>query len=305
MDASGPDNIKGKIHSYPGKYERLFKARVLGVRDYLQKTEVADSVVLGLSGGIDSALVAVIAAEALGPEKVHAVMMPSMFSSQGSVSDAQALVENLGINGLTIPVKDIYDTFLNALSVPFRGTIFGIAEENLQSRSRGVLLMALSNKFGHLLLNTGNKSEMAVGYCTLYGDMAGGVSVLSDVYKTEVFEICRWLNESYYQKEVVPEAIITKPPSAELRPDQKDTDSLPPYEILDGILMHYIEDQMQASDIIDLGFDKATVHRVIRMVDLNEYKRRQAAPGLRVSVKAFGYGRRMPIVQRWTGHEQA
>lgn len=304
-NSSGLRVLEGEKTSYPKKPERLFQALVLGVRDYLQKTSVADSVVLGLSGGIDSALVAVIAAEALGAHRVHAVMMPSMFSSEGSVTDARKLAQNLGIHARIIPVKHIYDTFIGALADAFKGTEFGIAEENLQSRSRGVLLMALSNKFGHLLLNTGNKSEMAVGYCTLYGDMAGGVSVLSDVYKTEVFEMCRWLNEEFYGREIIPEAIITKPPSAELRPDQKDTDSLPPYDVLDAILLHYIEDQMQATEIIKAGYDEETVYRIIRMVDLNEYKRRQAAPGLRVSVKAFGYGRRLPIVQQWTGHERA
>lgn len=284
----------------PGPEERLFKALVLGLKDYLRKTSFSGKALLGLSGGIDSALVAVIAAEALGPENVMAVTMPSEFSSAGSVSDSEKLAANLGVNFEEIAVSPLYDGFLKQLQPLFENTEFGVAEENIQSRSRGVLLMAISNKFGHILLNTGNKSEMAVGYCTLYGDMAGGLSVLSDVYKTEVYAICRWLNESYYGKEVIPNDIITKPPSAELRPDQKDSDSLPDYELLDSILLRYIERQMSRDEIIaEVGNDEV-VKRVLRLVDLNEYKRRQAAPGLRVSSKAFGSGRRLPIVQQWT-----
>lgn len=284
----------------PGPEERLFKALVLGLKDYLRKTSFSGKALLGLSGGIDSALVAVIAAEALGPENVMAVTMPSEFSSAGSVSDSEKLAANLGVNFEEIAVSPLYDGFLKQLQPLFENTEFGVAEENIQSRSRGVLLMAISNKFGHILLNTGNKSEMAVGYCTLYGDMAGGLSVLSDVYKTEVYAICRWLNESYYGKEVIPNEIITKPPSAELRPDQKDSDSLPDYELLDSILLRYIERQMSRDEIIaEVGNDDV-VKRVLRLVDLNEYKRRQAAPGLRVSSKAFGSGRRLPIVQQWT-----
>ncbi|MCA1803614.1 MAG: NAD(+) synthase, partial [Rhodothermaceae bacterium] len=202
-----------------------------------------------------------------------------------------------------MPIRSIYDTINTVLEPVFSGTEFGVAEENIQSRARGILLMAMSNKFGHMLLNTGNKSEMAVGYCTLYGDMAGGLSVLSDIYKTEVYAICNWLNDVFYKKEVIPLSTITKPPSAELRPDQKDTDSLPEYAVLDQILKSYIEEQKSVREIVKEGFDADTVKRVIGMVDLNEYKRRQAAPGLRVSAKAFGIGRRLPIVQRWTGHE--
>lgn len=289
----------------PERPERLFRALVLGLRDYLTKTAFGSKVVLGLSGGIDSALVSVIAAEALGPENVTAITMPSAFSSGGSVEDSRVLAQNLGIRFEQIPIKPLYDTYLDALDPLFRGTDFGIAEENLQSRSRGVLLMAVSNKFGHMLLNTGNKSEMAVGYCTLYGDMAGGLSVLADVYKTEVFEMCRWLNESWYGREVIPDAIITKPPSAELRPDQKDTDSLPEYHLLDAILYRYIELQQSREEITQAlgGTHEETIRRVLRMVDLNEYKRRQAAPGLRVSAKAFGSGRRLPIVQQWTSQK--
>lgn len=280
--------------------ERIFKALVLGLRDYMEKTQISKQVVLGLSGGIDSALVAVIAAEAAGPKQVHALTMPSEFSSTGSVSDSVQLAQNLGIQLDTVEIKNVYDSFIGTLNPLFADTSFGVAEENLQSRTRGVLLMALSNKFGYLLLNTGNKSEMAVGYCTLYGDMAGGLSVLSDVYKTEVFAVCRWLNEVYYGKEVIPEAILTKPPSAELRPDQKDTDSLPEYDILDKILKLYIEHQAGSAAIIKEVGDETLVRKVLKLVDMNEYKRRQAAPGLKISAKAFGVGRRLPIVQRWT-----
>lgn len=288
----------------PPKEQVMFEALVLGVRDYLQKSKAAEKVILGLSGGIDSALTAVIAKEALGAEHVMAVTMPSEFSSEGSVSDSKKLAENLGIELLEIPIRNIYESFMDALSPHFEGTAFNVAEENLQSRSRGDLLMALANKFGYMLLNTGNKSEMAVGYCTLYGDMAGGLSVISDVYKTEVFEICRWLNEEFYGEEVIPEAILNKPPSAELRPDQKDSDSLPEYSILDSILQQYIEDQSSREAIIATGMPEETVDAVLRLVDMNEHKRYQAPPGLRVSDKAFGGGRRWPIVQRWTGLEK-
>jgi NAD+ synthetase len=280
--------------------ERIFKALVLGLRDYMEKTQISKQVVLGLSGGIDSALVAVIAAEAAGANQVHALTMPSEFSSAGSISDSVRLAQNLGIHLDTVEIKNLYESFIGTLNPLFADTSFGVAEENLQSRTRGVLLMALSNKFGYLLLNTGNKSEMAVGYCTLYGDMAGGLSVLSDVYKTEVFAVCRWLNEVYYGKEVIPEAILTKPPSAELRPDQKDTDSLPEYDILDKILNLYIEQQAGSETIIKEIGDEVLVRKVLKLVDMNEYKRRQAAPGLKISAKAFGVGRRLPIVQRWT-----
>ena len=295
-----PVDKTSAITPFPGTEERLFKALVLGLRDYAGKSGMSGGVVLGLSGGIDSALTAVIAREALGPEQVLGVTMPSRYSSEGSVSDSEVLAGNLGIRFRNIPIKNVYDIFLDALAPVFGDTGFDVAEENIQSRARGVLLMALSNKFGHMLLNTGNKSELAVGYCTLYGDMAGGLSILADVYKTEVFRISRWLNESYYGREVIPWSTIEKPPSAELRPDQKDTDSLPEYGILDGILKAYIEEQLSADAITALGHDREQVREIIRMVDRNEYKRRQAAPGLRVSSKAFGLGRRLPIVQRWT-----
>tara|TARA_R100000908_G_scaffold59878_2_gene36790 strand:- start:28517 stop:30220 length:1704 start_codon:yes stop_codon:yes gene_type:complete len=289
----------------PPKEQVMFEAIRLGVRDYLKKSGAAEKVILGLSGGIDSALTAVIAKEALGAENVKAATMPSEFSSEGSVSDSEKLAQNLGIELLEIPIKEIFKAFNNALAPHFEGTDFGIAEENIQSRSRGDLLMALANKFGYMLLNTGNKSEMAVGYCTLYGDMAGGLSVISDVYKTEVFDICRWLNAEFYGEEIIPEAIINKPPSAELRPEQKDSDSLPDYGTLDTILKYYLEEQRSREEIIKAGMDAQTVDKTLRLVDLNEHKRNQAPPGLKVSAKAFGTGRRWPIVQKWTGQEKS
>ncbi|MCP9292019.1 NAD+ synthase [Gracilimonas sediminicola] len=288
----------------PAKEQVMFEGLVMGVRDYLKKSKAADKVILGLSGGIDSALVCTIAKEALGAENVKAVTMPSKFSSEGSVSDSERLAENLGVELLEIPIKNIYEEYLNALAPVFEGTEFNVAEENLQSRTRGDLLMAIANKFGYMLLNTGNKSEMAVGYCTLYGDMAGGLSVISDVYKTEVYDICRWLNEEYYGEEVIPEAILTKAPSAELRPDQKDSDSLPDYGTLDTILRYYLEEQRSREEIISSGLDEHTVDKTLRLVDLNEHKRFQAPPGLKVSAKAFGTGRRWPLAQQWTGQEK-
>ena len=288
----------------PVREQVMFEGLVMGVRDYLEKSNAATKVILGLSGGIDSALVCTIAKEALGAENVKAVTMPSDFSSEGSVSDSEELAGNLGVELLEIPIKNIYEEYLKALAPVFKGTEFNVAEENLQSRSRGDLLMAIANKFGYMLLNTGNKSEMAVGYCTLYGDMAGGLSVISDVYKTEVYDICRWINNEYYGKEVIPEAILTKAPSAELRPDQKDSDSLPDYGTLDAILRYYLEEQRSREEIIDSGIDEAIVDKTLRLVDLNEHKRFQAPPGLKVSAKAFGTGRRWPLVQQWTGQEK-
>jgi NAD+ synthase (glutamine-hydrolysing) len=295
--------VTNRQGSKMGSEERLFRASVLGLRDYVNKSKVARRVIIGLSGGIDSTLVAAIATEALGADRVMGVTMPSKFSSGGSITDSQLLAGNLGIEIHELAIKKIYDAYLDALDPLFKGTEFNVAEENIQSRARGVILMSISNKFGYMVLNTGNKSEMAVGYCTLYGDMAGGVSVISDIYKTEVYDISRWLNSDYYKKEVIPEAIINKAPSAELRPGQKDTDSLPEYDLLDGILKAYIEEQRSKREIISMGYDSELVEKIVRLVDLNEYKRRQAAPGFRVSPKAFGIGRRMPIVQKWTGHE--
>lgn len=284
-----------------GKYTRILGAVKRGIRDYLAKTGISEDVVLGLSGGIDSALVAVLATEALGKENVTALSMPSEFSSKGSIDDAQKLARNLEITLHQIPVKNLYNTFTDTLEPIFKGTEFGIAEENLQSRIRGTLLMAYSNKFGPMVLTTGNKSELAVGYATLYGDMNGGLNPIGDLYKTEVFEFSNWLNRKYFKKEVIPQEIIEKPPSAELRPDQKDTDSLPEYELLDDILWRYIELQQEAGKIIEEGgYSESTVQRVIRMVDYSEFKRFQAPPVIKLSSKSFGIGRRWPIVQGWT-----
>lgn len=280
--------------------EQQFKALVLGLRDYIKKSGVSSKVILGLSGGIDSALTAAIAVEALGKDSVIGVTMPSHYSSSGSVSDSADLAQRLGIMMHTLPIKSIYDSVESTLQPLFEGTQFGVAEENIQSRSRGILLMSISNKFGYMVLNTGNKSELAVGYCTLYGDMAGGISVLADLYKVEVFKMSRWLNEFFYKQEMIPWSTINKAPSAELRPDQKDSDSLPEYEILDAILKFYIEEKQSVNDIVAKGYDKEIVKKVIRLVDYNEYKRRQAPPGLRITSKAFGIGRRLPVVQKWT-----
>lgn len=291
--------------TYPEKGPaRIFEALKMGVYDYVHKLGIADHVILGLSGGIDSALVCTIVTEALGAENVKALNMPSTFSSEGSVSDSEKLAENLGIELMDISIQSIFDEFNEQLKPIFEGTTFGVAEENLQSRIRGVLLMACANKFGYFLMTTGNKSEYAVGYATLYGDMNGALVVIGDLYKTQVFEMARWLNEEYYQKEVIPEATITKPPSAELRPDQKDTDSLPEYDVLDDILYRYIELQEGAQYIINDGYDEQTVKKVIRLVEANEFKRYQAAPILKVSSKAFGIGRRWPIVQKWTANNK-
>tara|TARA_R110002124_G_scaffold277621_4_gene449183 strand:- start:23402 stop:25132 length:1731 start_codon:yes stop_codon:yes gene_type:complete len=296
-------NTSGRL-DVPTRIESMFNGLVLGVQDYLRKSKAAKKVILGLSGGIDSALVATIAKEALGAENVIAITMPSEFSSKGSVSDSELIAENLGIKLLEVPIKPIYDSYLEQLKPIFEKTEFNAAEENLQSRSRGDLLMAVANKFGYMLLNTGNKSETAVGYCTLYGDMAGGLAVISDLYKTEVYEMCRWLNENYYEKEIIPQTIIEKEPSAELHPDQKDSDSLPDYGTLDAILEYYLEHQLSREEIISKGFDEELVDRILRLVDINEHKRYQAAPGLKMSAKAFGVGRRWPIVQGWTGQEK-
>jgi|11_taG_2_1085331.scaffolds.fasta_scaffold00010_170 NAD+ synthetase len=287
----------------PESIESMFNGLVLGVQDYLRKSKAAMKVIFGLSGGIDSALVAVIAKEALGAENVIAVTMPSEFSSDGSVSDSETLAQNLGIKLHKIAIKSIYDSYLDQLKPVFEGTEFNVAEENLQSRTRGDLLMAMANKFGYMLLNTGNKSETAVGYCTLYGDMAGGLGIISDLYKTEVYEMCKWLNQRYYQKEVIPNSIIEKEPSAELRPDQKDSDSLPDYGTLDTILEYYLEQQLSREEIINKGFEEKLVNKILSLVDINEHKRYQSAPGLKMSAKAFGSGRRWPVVQGWTGQE--
>ncbi len=275
--------------------EQLFHALSLGLCDYLRKCNFK-SAVLGLSGGIDSAVVAAIAANALCPENVVGVSMPSQYSSRGSVDDAEKLAENLGIKLLHIPIAETFAVFKSQFKEIFARLPENETEENMQPRLRAMTLMALSNKFGHLVLSTGNKSELAVGYCTIYGDMAGGLAVISDVPKTIIYELARWLNR---EKEIIPNSTIEKPPSAELKPNQKDQDTLPPYEILDEILRLYVEENLSARDIIARGFDEKTVRWVQRRIDLNEYKREQAAPGLKVTSRAFGLGRRMPIAQKY------
>jgi NAD+ synthetase len=273
----------------------LFAALSLGVRDYLAKCGFK-SAVLGLSGGIDSAVVAAIAVDALGAENVVGVAMPSPYSSRGSIDDALALAGNLGIKCLQIPIGDAFAAFKAQFAEVFAGLPEDTTEENMQARLRGMTLMSLSNKFGHIVLSTGNKSELAVGYCTIYGDMAGGLAVISDVPKTMVYELAGWMNKS---REVIPASTIEKPPSAELKPGQKDQDTLPPYEVLDEILRLYVEENLSARDIVAHGFGEKTVRWVQRRVDINEYKREQAAPGLKVTSRAFGVGRRMPIAQRY------
>ena len=252
--------------------------------------------ILGSSGGIDSAVTLVLACEALGKENVRAVLMPSQYSTSHSVSDAEQLSRNLGNPYDIIAIKDIYDAFLKSLDPVFKGTTFGIAEENIQSRTRGNLLMAIANKYGYILLNTSNKSELATGYGTLYGDMAGGLAVLGDVYKMQIYALAKFINEN---TPVIPEHIITKAPSAELRPEQKDSDSLPEYPVLDKILYQYIERRQGPREIIAMGIDEALVRRVLKLVNTNEYKRNQFCPIIRVSAKAFGVGRRVPIVGKY------
>lgn len=276
--------------------EAAFRALVLGTRDYLHKCGFKEAV-LGLSGGIDSAVTAAIAAEALGPKNVLGVMLPSRFSSPGSLKDAQELVDNLGIRSLTIPIEGVHQASLDALAPAFAGRAPGLAEENIQARIRGMLLMALSNKFGMLLLTTGNKSELAAGYCTLYGDMCGGLAPINDAPKMLVYKIAHWLNR---ERKVIPPDSISKPPSAELRPNQTDQDSLPPYELLDNVLHAYIEEQKPASEIIASGVDPKVVMEVVRLIESSEYKRRQATPGLKITSRAFGYGRRIPVAKRIT-----
>ena len=292
------------IEFHEGKTpEQLFAALSLGVRDYFRKCNF-HSAVIGLSGGVDSAVTAVIAMDALGAENVTGVSMPSPYSSRGSIDDARALARNLGIKFFEIPITDAFRDFKAQFKEIFKGLPENETEENMQPRLRAMTLMALSNKFGHLLLTTGNKSELAVGYCTLYGDMAGGLAVISDVPKTMVYELARWINSGYSarsgaKREIIPGSTIEKAPSAELKPNQKDQDTLPPYEILDKILQLYVEENLSARDIIARGFNEKTVRWVQRRIDLNEYKREQSAPGLKVTSRAFGVGRKMPIAQRY------
>lgn len=273
--------------------EEIYRALILGVKDYVRKCGFKH-VLIGLSGGIDSALTAALAVDALGPEAVTGVAMPSEFSSEHSVTDAKKLAENLGIRFHVLPIKPIYEEFIQTLDPMFKGTGFNVAEENIQARTRGTLLMALSNKFDWLVLTTGNKSELAVGYCTLYGDMSGGLAVISDLLKTRVYALSRWMNRD---GEKIPVDTIEKPPSAELRPGQLDSDSLPPYDVLDPIVEAYVEKHLHAREIIEAGGDPEIVSRIVRMIDRNEYKRQQAAPGIKITTKAFGIGRRMPIAR--------
>jgi NAD+ synthase (glutamine-hydrolysing) len=279
--------------------EQIFGALVLGTRDYVQKNGFTN-VVIGLSGGIDSALVAAIAVEALGAQHVHGVSMPSRYSSEGSRTDAAELAAALGVDIQTISIEPAFEAYLSMTAPSFAGKSADLTEENLQSRVRGTTLMALSNKFGWMVLTTGNKSELAVGYFTLYGDSVGGFAVIKDLLKTTVYDLCRYINQRN-GREIISEAVITKPPSAELRPDQRDDQSLPPYEVLDPILEMYVEQDRTATDIIAMGFDEALVRRIAQLVDTNEYKRRQGAPGVRVSAKAFGKDRRLPITNGYRG----
>ena len=277
------------------KFQKIHDAIVLGVKDYFGKLGFKKAVI-GLSGGIDSAITTVLAVEALGAENVRVLLMPSQFSSQHSVDDSVQLSNNLGIHYDIVPIESVFNAYEKTLDPLFGDLPFNITEENIQARIRGMLLMAISNKFGHIVLNTSNKSEAAVGYGTLYGDMCGGLSVIGDVYKTEVYALAEYINRN---KEVIPRHIITKPPSAELRPNQKDSDSLPDYDILDEILKQYIEERKGPDEIIGRGYDPALVKRILRLVNINEFKRYQTAPAIRVSTKAFGMGRRMPIVGKY------
>lgn len=287
------EKLEGKIAEDICREEEMLRALVLGTRDYIRKNGFK-KVVIGLSGGIDSSLVAAIAVEALGKENVAGVLMPSMYTSKESIEDATKLAENLGIKTFTIPITDVFQSYLNALRDIFKNTEFDVTEENIQARIRGNYLMAFSNKFGWMVLTTGNKSEMATGYATLYGDMAGGFAVLKDVYKTDVYKIARWINKKK-GREIIPQRIFEKPPSAELRPGQTDQEKLPPYEVLDRILKLYVEEDRSLDEIIKEGFPRETVASVINMVDGNEYKRRQAPPGIKITKRAFGKDRRMPI----------
>ncbi len=291
------DAIAGIVTPPLDDEEEMYAALVLGLRDYVGKNGFTE-VVIGLSGVIDSAVTAAIAVDALGAEAVRGITMPSAFSSEHSVSDSQVLADNFGIRLDTIAIGGLFSEFQTALADVFEGTAFNVAEENLQARIRGVLLMAVSNKFGPMVVTTGNKSEVAVGYATLYGDMAGGFSVLKDVFKMDVYRLARWRNRN---GEMIPSGTISKPPSAELRLDQVDSDSLPPYELLDAILERYVEEDRSVSSIAEEGFDIDLVRRICGLVDRNEYKRRQAAPGVRITAKAFGKDRRLPITNRYRG----
>ena len=289
--------ISTAISKFSDETEEIYNALVLGTKDYVRKNGFKKTII-GLSGGIDSSLVAVIAVEAIGAKNVLGLLMPSKYSSAGSIKHTRKLAANLGIDTEQVAIKKIYNSYHDDLRPYFKNTKSNIAEENLQARIRGNILMAFSNKFGHLVLTTGNKSEFSVGYTTLYGDMAGGFAVIKDVPKTMVYSLAKFYNK-FRKKEIIPSEIILKEPSAELRPNQKDTDTLPPYDQLDRILKYYIEDDMSVSQIVELGEDKNTVELVTKMVDLNEYKRRQSPPGIKITTKAFGKDRRMPITSRF------
>jgi len=295
--ADGHKKAHGALNIPSTGIESIYKALVLGLRDYVRKCGFA-SVVLGLSGGIDSALTAALAVAALGPEKVTGIAMPGRFSSDHSIADARQLAQNLGIAFHIVPIGPVHGAYEQTLGPAFAGMPPDVTEENIQARIRGALLMAFSNKFNHMLLTTGNKSELAVGYCTLYGDMCGGLAVISDVPKTTIWELARWINQQT-RRPLIPISSIDKVPSAELRPNQTDQDSLPPYPLLDAILFRYVEEEKSAAQIITEGFDEPTVLRIIKLIDRSEYKRRQAAPGIKVTSRAFGFGRRMPIAQNY------
>lgn len=296
--------LKGELAVHPETWEQDYRVMVEGLRDYLEKTGFP-KVVLGLSGGVDSALVAAIAADAIGPENVHCVMLPSEYTSPESLEDAEGVATRLGCRLDTLPIAGPRAAVTETLAPLFEGRDPDITEENIQSRLRGLLLMALSNKFGEMLLTTGNKSEVAVGYATIYGDMAGGYNPIKDLYKTRVFETCRWRNANWRdwmkapEGEVIPVRVIEKPPSAELRPDQKDEDSLPPYEVLDGILEGLVDDEKSVSELVAEGYDEAQIKRVEHLIYISEYKRHQSAPGARLTARAFWLDRRYPIANRW------
>ena len=278
--------------------EEVYHALVLGTRDYIKKSGF-DKVLIGISGGVDSALTATVAADAIGPKNVVGIAMPSRFSSEGSISDSKELADNLGIEFWTVPIEPGHMAFDDMLEPYFRGTQPNVAEENVQARIRGNILMTISNKFGWMVLTTGNKSEMAMGYATLYGDMAGGFAVIKDVPKTLVYELCQWRNRHGKPSNVIPQAIITKPPSAELKEGQLDQDSLPPYDVLDPVVKAYVEEDWSYQEMVDTGFDPKVVRQVITAVDRNEYKRRQAPPGVKITPRAFGKDRRLPMVNRY------
>jgi len=295
-----------RIEPVPPDIESVYRALQLGLADYVRKCGFRTGVVIGLSGGVDSSVVAGLAASALGPRQVTGVLLPSRYTGESSVSDAQALCRNLGIRQMVIPIHAMHEAFETGLTDAFAGIKPDVTEENIQARIRGTILMALSNKFGYLVLSTGNKSELAMGYCTLYGDMAGGLAVISDVTKQMVYDLARYINRD---GPIIPDSVLRKAPSAELRPNQTDQDCLPPYDILDQILRLYVEEERSAEEIIECGFEPATVEQVIVTVDRNEYKRKQAAIGLKVTGRAFGSGRRMPVAQRFqqtfaTTHKQ-